>query len=439
MSVYNLIHDAYYGTGGFAGPYLIKHGRETEDNYRNRIRMAYYMNYFAPIVNALVDPVFKKPAMRDWTGAADTIIGDFLHDVDGAGTDINNFMRRAALQAKLYGGVFIVVENWSQRDQPDNMQDVLEGRKFPYAYMVTPDRVTSCDIDKDGRIRSIRFTEVSEEKDGTEKYRTAYYDAETWQIELDGRIISAGKHGLGMAPVVFFPAQEFRLGEIHPVPEVYPLAQVSVALYNHCSWLTEILRNDTFPILTFPSREATDITIGTNNALCYDGETVKFQPGFIAPPNEPASMLQSQISLLIQEMYRMAGLSFATGTKQETSGIARQWEFERTNQRLSALAQKCKKAEMLMINILMRWINLESTYTVSYPTDYGITDIATEMNTAQAVLDMGFGSEMEIEVAKKVLSVYAADITADRFDEIIDSIKAQKREPDYNNPPGNNA
>ena len=68
---YTLLKDSYYGTGGYqSGDYLLKHKRETDADYQDRKRSAYYLNYFAPIVNALVDPIFKRKPLRDGNVAA---------------------------------------------------------------------------------------------------------------------------------------------------------------------------------------------------------------------------------------------------------------------------------------------------------------------------------------------------------------------------------
>ena len=100
------------------------------------------------------------------------------------------------------------------------------------------------------------------------------------------------------------------------------------ARYNHCSWLGEILRNQTFPLLTIPSLDVNDLVAGTNNALEYNPDC-SHAPAFIAPPSYPATFLQNQITSLIQEVYRMANLSLVINTSQNNnSGIARQLEFE---------------------------------------------------------------------------------------------------------------
>lgn len=436
MNFYRLMHDAYYGGGGFEGAYLLRHPRESDENYRLRRRAAYYLNYFAPIVNALVDPVFKKKPLRDWSGAASSVIDEFTEDVDGAGTAINDFMKRAALEAKLYGAVFIVVENFQEADMPGNLGDVLKSRRFPYAYTISPDRVEDYSMDKNGRLLRIRFTDISGQSSASgEHRRTVSFTENSWRVEEDGKPAGGGEHGLGRVPVIFFASQDTDAGDIHPVPELYPQARTAVAIYNHCSWLTEILRNQTFPILTFPSTQARDLTLGTNNALCFDGDVSKFQPGFIAPPSDPAQLIQSQIELLIREMYRMASLTFLSDSKEQASGIARQWEFERTNQRLSEFAARCAKVEKRMVETAALWMHLDLTYTVSYSQDFGITDTETDMKNAQALMDLGLSPEMKIEAARRVLASYAPDMPAGRYDEIMADVERQAREPSYNEPP----
>ena len=436
MNVYKLMRDAYYGCGGFEGPYLVRHPRETDKNYRARIQTAYYLNYFAPIVNALVDPVFKKPPLRDWTGQASAVINSFTEDVDAAGTGINDFMKRAALSAKLYGAVFIVVENFRSEDMPSNLGAALAGRKLPYAYTISPERVEEYSMDKNGKILYIRFTDISGQSSASgEHRRTVTFTEKDWKVEEDGQPAGGGEHGLGMVPVIFFPSQDTDAGDIHPTPELYPQARTAAAIYNHCSWLTEILQNQTFPILTFPSLEAKDLVIGTNNALCFDGEVSKFQPQFISPPSDPAQMIQSQITLLIQDMYRMAGLTFITGENDRTSGIARQWEFERTNQRLAEFASRCAKAEKRMAEMAARWMHMDLHYVVSYSSDFGITDVENDMKNAQALLDLNLSPEMKVEAARRVLASYAPDTPSDRYDAIMADVAKRAREPEYSEPP----
>ena len=160
-NMYRLMRDSYYGDGGYRGPYLIPHKRETEQNYRERQQTAYYLNHFSLIVNALVNPIFKRTPLRDWKGTGSSVAEAFLEDVDGGGNDMDNFMQSAALSAKLYGAVFIVVENFKAMDLPVSMGEALAQRKFPYAYALDPDRVEGVSIDKNGRVLSIKFRDTA--------------------------------------------------------------------------------------------------------------------------------------------------------------------------------------------------------------------------------------------------------------------------------------
>lgn len=130
----------------------------------------------------------------------------------------------------------------------------------------------------------------------------------------------------------------------------------------------------------------------------------------------------------------MASLTFLSDSKEQASGIARQWEFERTNQRLSEFAARCAKVEKRMVETAALWMHLDLTYTVSYSQDFGITDTEADMKNAQALLDLGLSPEMNLEAARRVLTSYAPDIPADRYDEILGDVARRARDSVYNEP-----
>lgn len=89
--------------------------------------------------------------------------------------------------------------------------------------------------------------------------------------------------------------------------------------------------------------------------------------------------------------------------------------------------------------LVSRWMGTDLRYTVVYPDDFGITDVATELKNAQAVLDMQLTNKIKVEVAKQVLAAYVPELPADRFDAIIADIEKQGTEPAYNETPYNPA
>jgi len=436
MSQYQLLKDAYFGTGGFEnGGYLEKHKRESDQDFEYRRKNAYYLNYVMPIVNALVDPVFKRPPLRDYEGGADAAVEEFLKDVDGNGTKIGAFMKLAASTAKLYGVAFIVVD-MPQHISARNLDEMLKMRQFPYVYLMKPEEVKEYGIDKNGNLLYIDFQEIESIKDGAITYRYTHYDREGWRIFGDNVQEATGTYNLGVVPVVPLFSRNLEQKTMLPSPEMLPVAKVAKALYNHCSWLGEILRNQTFPLLTIPSLDAKELVIGNNNALGYSPDSTH-EPAFIAPPSDPANILQSQISMLVQEMYRMSSLSFmlSTPSSQNTSGISRQWEFERTNQQLANFAHQCARAEEQAMQIFAGWLNSEIEYTVSYPDDFGIVDLTAEIQNAQAVLDLNLTDGLREEVLKKVLAAYCPDIPDERFDELLKQMEKERQDQLHAEPP----
>ncbi len=81
--IYKLLIAGYYGEDGFLdGSYLEKHPRESNEKYTMRKKLAYYLNYLAPCVDAHVAPIFKTLAVREWKVTAESVWKAFTDNVD---------------------------------------------------------------------------------------------------------------------------------------------------------------------------------------------------------------------------------------------------------------------------------------------------------------------------------------------------------------------
>ncbi|WP_337437029.1 hypothetical protein, partial [Mitsuokella jalaludinii] len=231
---YSLLHDAYFGSGGFAsGAYLTQHKRESADDYRHRCENAYYLNYFAPIVNALTDPIFKREPLRDYHGQCEDIVQDFLQDVDGNKTSMSTFMKRAAISAKVYGVSFIVVD-MPRENTARNVAEMMERRMYPYLTLMSPEDLQEYSIDKSGRLTYVVFREIKEVENGAPLYRYLRYDMDGWRVSGDGTGDASGTYALGCVPVVPLFSRLLEQKTMKPVPEMGPIASTAKALYNHC-------------------------------------------------------------------------------------------------------------------------------------------------------------------------------------------------------------
>lgn len=77
-----------------------------------------------------------------------------------------------------------------------------------------------------------------------------------------------------------------------------------------------------------------------------------------------------------------------------------------------------------MMQLFCQWFGSAIDYHVSYPDDFGVVDVADELAQAQSVLDMQLTEGLKEEVLKKVIAAYCPNISDERFDELLNELKA---------------
>ncbi|TWH48544.1 hypothetical protein [Sporomusa sp. KB1] len=444
---YTFLSDAYHGEGGFKnGDYLIKHPREPAEKFTKRKELSYYLNYVAPVVNSHVDPVFRVEAARDWGSEIggkrrrrrkDTdLFSGFYKDVTTTGTPLPKFMKSAARIAKLQAVVFIIVDNAAE--QQGNMAAVLKSRAYPYAYVVKPKQVTAYQVNKAGKLISITYTVAADNSGSTgQKTETWTWTETTWKcVGADGSDKS-GEHKLNRVPVVPLFGKDRDPGDMKPQSEFYNIARVNKRIFNLCSEIDELIRNQSFSIFTYPMGEeqeqedVKEIVTGTENVMGYDG-TLANKPDYATPDSSPLEQLREERKDLIAEIYRMAELSHVTGVQEKTSGVAKAWDFETTNRTLADFANNCEQAEREIAVLFELWTNSKVNYDVKYSDDFGIVDVAAELDKVGKALDLNIGGAFNKAVKKKAVDAYLNDLPEDEFDNVIEDIEARAQDETYN-------
>ncbi|OGM08353.1 MAG: hypothetical protein A2008_12380 [Candidatus Wallbacteria bacterium GWC2_49_35] len=434
ISKYTLWKDAYYGTGGFeTGYYLTQHSRESETKYNKRREIAYYLNYVAPTTNAHVDPIFRKNIKREYND--NEIFKQFLSDADANGTPFEYFMKYAAINSKLNGITFIVVDNVTA--QPSSLADVLKGRALPYVYLVEPSAVIDYKITSHGRLTYFSYLEPDPVTPCAYQIKT--WTENLWSVEGDTeKSFRTGENTLGVIPIVAFKSRITSANDLFPPSEFSSIVKTNLSVYNKCSWSDEILLNQTFAVLTYPASESSKtLVLGPNNVLGFDGVSSKFAPSFIAPPADSAQTLMNDRANLIQEIYRMANLSLVTGVKTAQSGVSKEWDNEAKSDVLANFAGNTEMAERKVISFFEMWSQQNIDYKCEYPRDFALPDAAAELDKALKAKDLDFGRLFNIEVAKNVISVLFPKLQQEDTDAIIDEMK-EKAEDAANASPANN-
>ncbi len=428
---HDFLDAAYVGSGGFRdGSYLVPHPREAPEKFNRRKALAYYANYVAAVVDSLIDPIFRKVAAREWDGRKQkkNLFSIFMQDVDRRKTSLAKFMKRAAKIAKVHEVAFIVVDNYPE--QPLNIADALAGRILPYAYIVKPQQVQSYECDVAGNLESITYDIIKKRYSSgttTQEVIRWTWTRTTWQKEEKGET-TQGEHTLGVVPVVPLFTKDHDPGDLLPEPTLFPVAQTNLTIYNLCSELRELLRAQAFAILTYPITSQVDredlksLVQGTENVLGYDGEGSN-APDFIAPPAEQAAFLQSEITRLVEEIYRMSKLNSVVGVQTKNSGVAKEWDFDNTNQVLADTADNCQEAEKQVAFLFEKWTGQAVNYVCNYPDDFGIVDVQAELDEVTSALALAIGGKFNEECKLKAAEVYLKDLPEDRFDAVTQDIK----------------
>lgn len=420
-SEYALLRDAYRGAGGFkSGTYLVPHSREQQEDWDDRRIVSYFLNYTKPVIDSHVNPIFRKSIQREGTGA----MYDALSlSVDGGGTSIGRFMRRAAMFAKRDSLHFVSVS--APPTAPATVAEAMRG-SLPWAYHITTDSVTDIQRDQWGRVASLSWTFMHNDTQLTRTVNgTGWSTADSFGHQIIGdEFAGEWKEKLPFAPVVVIAPNGWDEDEIKPTPEFLAIARANHRIFNLCSELDELIRNTAFPILTYPAKSVSDLTIGTNNAMGYD-PSYSHEPAWIAPPAGPADVIEKRIAELVREIYRMAQLSHAIATSNGTtnqSGVAKMLDREGLDSVLSDFAHDLEQAERQLWTLLS-WISgTEIPVSVSYPQQFTIGDAEPELAVIASALQIGAGAQFAASARKRMVRVVLSNADEEDLRAIDDEI-----------------
>ena len=421
------------------GTYLIPHTSERNEKYTRRKNMAYYVNYVKPVIDAHVNPIFNTEPARQ--GMSSTF-QRFIEDVDGNNTSITRFMKKVAIMAKLHGVQFVVVDMAKiDDDQIVTEADIENNRIYPYLYSVSPAQVNNWATDKFGKLISISYVVnnsiIDEQGNAKDVEETWTWTETTCKKSVDGSEEVLANE-IGIIPVVPIYGVINATDDLIPQSDLYGIARTSLAMFNACSELRELHRNQAFSILTYPIGDEDDyengdepIRIGTADLLMYRGSS-SVSPEFITPPSDSSDVLMDEIQLMIREIYRQANMQFATQEQvSNVSGLAKAYDNQQLYQTISELADGLQRAERKIASIFSLYMDEPmDNYSVSYNKEYGVTDTTEVLTNATTALSMNICSGLNYETKRKVIRAMLVGTDSKIIDEVLKSLDETKTSGD---------
>jgi hypothetical protein len=455
---WNFLDECYNGGREWFAPNIFRYLKEGDIEYRDRVERAYRFNHTREVVDLVSKYIFKTKIYRNEAMASQSIKDFWEHSTKG-GSSIKKFMREVCKQSSIYGRIWIVVDN-NNDGSAITIADEKNKNLSEYAYIVKPQNVLDMSYDDRGIINWILIQETYREDDdpffstGNTSIRYRLWTKTEWfllgtEVQSDLLpevvpnpileqknvfVIESGVHNLGVVPV--FAHDHSDTEELYTSPSlICDIAYLDRAVANYLSNLDAIIQDQSFSQLAMPAQgvmphedaynKMTDV--GTKRIFLYDGESGA-QPFFLSPDPRQAELIITAISKIINEIYHTVGMA-GERTKQDnavgidnSSGVAKAYDFERVNALLTSKGSALEKAEVKMMELVSLWngesFDAESLEDlVIYPETYDVKGLSDEFGVANSLILAQAPMEMRKEQMR---------ILSDKLFPIIDSNLKEK-------------
>lgn len=397
--------------------HLFQHEKEKQESFKKRVKMAYYFNFCAPIIDIYTNHLFKKPIIEDWKSIAKSV--DYRKEnIDRRDSSIYEFRKEIAELSQVFGHAFVITDKPEAPVMVRSRQDEIDNDLFPYFSVFYPTDIINWSLDIFG---SPYWVLVRESRDGNQD--PMQFDKEI-KNQLQYRLwtrgdwflfnakyepIAAGQHGLGHVPITCFINKKSKKERAFlGISRIADISFVARDVFNACSELRQILRDQTFAILTMQGTadEYDEIKVGTSKGLLYPVD--RDRPGYISPEAANAEVMFKHIDRQISTMFRLAKLEGGSAKPQDQSaqtqsGVSKAWDFNETNQALSDLADNMQDGESKLWRTFAQWEGKEFDGHVIYPKEFSVQSLNEDLDEAEKELKLNLGQTFNIEVKKAII------------------------------------
>lgn len=442
---WQVLLDAYEGINGFAdGTYLWKYAREEQTDYENRQKQARYHNYAKSLVNLYVRHVMHRGVDRK---SEDARLTEWWDDVDGAGTKMSDLMKRAAKLALAMGHDGILVDKTPEAptgpSRADERARVVASLYMPTAiadWRVVRDELVSAKL-KEPVASDDLLVEDEDKKETDACQYLIWSKTDGWlRVNEKGELVGElpANPRLDLVPLAIVRPEP---SAAHPFLGQSLLGNPNVfrALFNRCSEEDNVLRDSSWSMLTVSVDKEGDVAevkkeigteVGTTRALIAKG-TIDWK----GPDQAVPEAIRKAIEYLVQEIYRMAHVTFHRDSRDAESAEALRMKHSELNEMLNGLAQALQKAELEIARYFFAWSEATSLaaqaafdkakVSITYPREFFVQDLLEELEVwAEAIaLDLGltFTQRTKLRAAK----VLDPDLDAATLKKVEEEINAQ--------------
>lgn len=426
---------------------LFQHPKEKSEDYNRRLNMSYYYNFCAPVIDIYKNHLFKDPVVADWSNIADEV-SEREENIDNSGSSLEEFRKQIAEMAQLYGHVFVIVDSpkISSESEPINLQDQKDMELYPYFTIHQPQNVINWSLDKDGCPYWVLLREYEDQNTDVKLYdktkTNSSYTYLLWtrtewaRFNKDYELIETNTHDIGEVPIVCVYDKKSKYARnFLGISMIADIAFISRDIYNSCSELKQILRDQTFAFLAIQgtSDEYNELSTGTGKGLLYpEGRNV---PQYVSPPADNANIYFDHIDRQVSKIYQLAklesgGLSGSVkvagnvSNSNQQSGVAKAWDFNETNSALNEKAGNLEDGETKLWQLFALWLGKEFEGSIKYPDEFSVSSILDDITEAEAAARLKLGETYDIEVKKAIQKKKFPSAPQDELDAMAEELQS---------------
>jgi hypothetical protein len=352
--------------------YLPQEPREDEDAYRTRVDRSVLSPYTSRLIETAAGAILRKPIQIE----GDPYWQELANDIDGLGSNINEYARRALVSSLTYGHSAILVDYPAAAGARNLAEERAMGRRPYFVHVDAPQIWGWRKETGTNRLLQVRIhdydvrplNEFGEEQ--VEEMRVIYpgkYDLYTLGQDVV-EFSASGGYSLDEIPLV--PIYSNRRGLLTSLPPLLDIANLNITHYQRQADLIHALHIAAMPTLVLEGWDDTtgSSTMGVNYAIAMQPGNKAYYvqadaTSFDAQMNELESLASQMSTLGVTKLF---GQKFVA-----ESAEAKRIDQAQSNSVLSILSQELESCLNQAFAFAARYVGMEPpTIVVDRDFDY---------------------------------------------------------------------
>ena len=419
---WNFYFDSY--TGGEAyreGDYLYRHEKESEDAYKRRKKQAVFSNLCSPVIDVYTSYLYRDGVNRSFEGLSQHVVESITTNADLDNRTWDRLWHRIAVMAGIYGVVGVIVDK--PYGDAETLQDEIDGGLYPYVTTYEPISFISWTYSPESGFRDL--VELILKEDSPDDDVFEYYKIWTpvsWSLwkqkgTEDSIKVTSGENTLGRIPFVFVKNRDVvhkRFG----VSDIADVADLNKRIYFLDSDALEIIERTAFPFLEVPMKRGMEDgsegkALGSGNILQYDANMPGSRHAWVEPNHASLDRILEWRNQAVDDIRATSKIAGNDAIRTQ-SGVALEIRFQQLNAILAEKATSMETAEALVLKLVALWDNSEWKGEVKYPKQFGVRDLAFDLDqmikAAPAIPSETFNTELAKSIAGRMLPHPTSDI-----------------------------